>query len=227
METDVRIPMTTCAGCGDAIGVAVVDLGDGVFCSPRCKRLLGKRIRMKQWRSAHPELDRQRKRDSYQKHKARTLARQKQYYENNKQARREYNRSYREKDVEAARARKRLYYVRNREKCIVKIREWCAAHRDITYTYSRNRGMRKIRAIPVWLTKNDHKKINDLYRLAADATKRTGTRHVVDHIVPLRNPMVCGLHWQINLRVVPWRVNSRKSNKHVHNEPIQLSLLAA
>lgn len=43
-------------------------------------------------------------------------------------------------------------------------------------------------------------------------TQETGMLHVVDHIVPLSHPYVCGLTVPWNLEVVPWRVNSAKSN---------------
>lgn len=47
---------------------------------------------------------------------------------------------------------------------------------------------------------------------AAALTRATGTLHVLDHIVPLNHPLVCGLTVPWNLRVVPWRVNASKGN---------------
>ncbi len=35
---------------------------------------------------------------------------------------------------------------------------------------------------------------------------------VVDHVIPLQGRMVCGLHVEGNLRVVPASVNARKHN---------------
>lgn len=45
--------------------------------------------------------------------------------------------------------------------------------------------------------------------------------HVLDHIVPLSHPSVCGLNVPWNLRVVPWLVNATKGNKW---NPHQLEL---
>jgi 5-methylcytosine-specific restriction endonuclease McrA len=44
-------------------------------------------------------------------------------------------------------------------------------------------------------------------------TKATGERYVVDHIIPLSNPDVCGLHVPWNLRVITQEENLKKSNK--------------
>ena len=42
--------------------------------------------------------------------------------------------------------------------------------------------------------------------------QETGELHVVDHIVPKINPLVCGLHVPANLQVLHWRVNTQKAN---------------
>lgn len=43
-------------------------------------------------------------------------------------------------------------------------------------------------------------------------TAETGVQHSVDHIVPLKHPLVCGLHCPANLEVIPLKDNIRKSN---------------
>lgn len=43
-------------------------------------------------------------------------------------------------------------------------------------------------------------------------TAETGVQHSVDHIVPLIHPLVCGLHVENNLRIIPLAENIRKSN---------------
>jgi 5-methylcytosine-specific restriction endonuclease McrA len=38
-------------------------------------------------------------------------------------------------------------------------------------------------------------------------------KHEVDHIVPLKSPLVCGLHVEHNLQVIPATQNRRKHNR--------------
>lgn len=67
----------------------------------------------------------------------------------------------------------------------------------------------RIVATPLWA---DMKAIRDVYREAAELSARTGTPHNVDHVIPLQNPRVCGLHVHNNLRPLPAKVNGAKSN---------------
>lgn len=68
-------------------------------------------------------------------------------------------------------------------------------------------------ATPPWLTKEQKTAMKQLYIEAQRLTKLTGERYVVDHIVPLINEEVCGLHVPWNLRVITQDENLVKSNK--------------
>lgn len=74
-------------------------------------------------------------------------------------------------------------------------------------------------ATPPWLTRAQKTEIRALYQAAITLTKTTGEQYVVDHIVPLRSPDVCGLHVPWNLRVVTQVENLKKSNKLVDPTP--------
>lgn len=65
-------------------------------------------------------------------------------------------------------------------------------------------------AKPSWA--NDSK-IKVFYEFAALMSSVTGATYSVDHIDPLKNDLVCGLHCEANLRVVSLSENCAKSNK--------------
>ncbi len=67
------------------------------------------------------------------------------------------------------------------------------------------------RATPSWASQE---KIDAVYKLASDIEAMTGVPHATDHVVPLNNPMVCGLHVEHNLQVLTREENAKKGNRH-------------
>lgn len=65
--------------------------------------------------------------------------------------------------------------------------------------------------IPKWLTDEDRKKINAIYRESKHLSMETGLKHHVDHEIPLRGKTVSGLHVPSNLRVLTATKNLHKS----------------
>lgn len=65
---------------------------------------------------------------------------------------------------------------------------------------------------PPWASQE---KIRLIYQEAKVLSETTGIPHVVDHIVPRKHPLVCGLHNEFNLQILTRKENSRKSNKFV------------
>lgn len=72
------------------------------------------------------------------------------------------------------------------------------------------RKARKLKATPSWANKFF---IGEVYALAKDRSRKTTIGWHVDHIVPLANKLVCGLHCEHNLRVIPAKENHVKNNK--------------
>jgi hypothetical protein len=66
------------------------------------------------------------------------------------------------------------------------------------------------RATPAWA---DHALIDEIYSLTKLLSEQTGEVWEVDHIVPLRSPLVCGLHVPANLFPMRGLANARKGNK--------------
>jgi hypothetical protein len=55
--------------------------------------------------------------------------------------------------------------------------------------------------------------IEEIYDLARRRTASTGIKWSVDHIVPMKSELVCGLHVEHNLRVIPHVQNVSKRNR--------------
>lgn len=134
---------------------------------------------------------------------------------------REYNKRENVKD------RKNDWYLENREQVmaaaktcpIEKKREyqakWKANNKTWVLADTKARRRKHREATPPWLTRKQKSEIRQLYQIAITMTQTTGEQYVIDHIVPLRSDIVCGLHVAWNLRVITRAENLQKSNKHV------------
>jgi hypothetical protein len=89
-------------------------------------------------------------------------------------------------------------------------RLWHKRHPAKSAFISKTYQARKRKAVPAWA---NLERIQALYSLAAMFTSNTGDKWHVDHIIPIKNDLVCGLHVYENLRVVPATINLQKSNK--------------
>jgi hypothetical protein len=75
-----------------------------------------------------------------------------------------------------------------------------------------------VMSAPPWA---DRPAINELRDEARRLSAVTGVPHVLDHVIPLNHPDVCGLTVSANMRVITRKQNARKSN---HWNPHQLEL---
>jgi hypothetical protein len=167
------------------------------------------------------------KKVSYQKNKDKILAKNKQYYDKNSEA---INQKKKDRyDSELNKIQCSTYYLNNKEK-IRNINETWNKNNQETLRKSwrkyakknsanRNALAAKRRALkrnacPAWSNKefNDFA-IKEAYLLSKLRSNQTGFCWDVDHIIPLLNGIVCGLHVWNNLRVIPATQNRRKSNK--------------
>lgn len=108
----------------------------------------------------------------------------------------------------------RAYYESNKEKIKANVRErerkLGEALKPINAEKAMRRLARKRQATPAWACQEA---INAFYAQAAELTKSTGVQHHVDHVVPLQSRLVCGLHVEFNLAVLPRFDNQSKSNR--------------
>jgi len=68
----------------------------------------------------------------------------------------------------------------------------------------------KINATPNW---SEGDKIKIVYEKAKWLESLTGLKYHVDHIIPLNNKNVCGLHVWNNLQILEDKLNMSKNNK--------------
>ncbi len=126
---------------------------------------------------------------------------------------------------EASKAAGRRYYEKNKElvkaKASARPNEEKKLHKnkykkenpEIYRVLGNVRRRRHREATPSWLTPEQKQDIKQLYIEAQKITKLTGIRYEVDHIIPLINDSVCGLHVPWNLQVIPKTDNLKKANK--------------
>jgi hypothetical protein len=99
---------------------------------------------------------------------------------------------------------------KNKERIAQKNAEWERLNSDKAAAKQARRRSQKHLATPRWA---DPVAIFSYYALAKDLTKKTGVKFSVDHMVPLRSPLVCGLHVENNLQVIELSRNSAKRNR--------------
>lgn len=69
-----------------------------------------------------------------------------------------------------------------------------------------------ILSAPPWVWPTYRGELLGLQSRAVWESEMNGELHVLDHIIPINHPQVCGLTVPWNLRVIPWRVNASKGN---------------
>lgn len=95
-------------------------------------------------------------------------------------------------------------------------RDWERRNAHVVLAKTRKYQSRKLRAYPAWANKSA---IEAIYLRARELTKRLGVAMEVDHIVPLQGAIVCGLHVENNLQIIPMRKNRSKNNRHWPDKP--------
>jgi hypothetical protein len=95
-------------------------------------------------------------------------------------------------------------------------RKWASRNVPSVNANTARRRASKLQATPLWA---DREAIARLYAEAQKRTTETGIEHHVDHIVPLRSAIVCGLHCEANLQVLPGPTNVAKSNRYWPDMP--------
>lgn len=149
----------------------------------------------------------------------------------NKEKRRERDKKWRKANKEKVAAQDARRYAKNTARILARCKRYRATHSEETAASAKqwdidnaakrvamagDRRAKKRNATPKWANKFF---IDEIYDLARRRTKATGFKWHVDHIVPLKHPLVQGLHVEFNLQVIPASENSRKKNYYWPNMP--------
>ena len=120
--------------------------------------------------------------------------------------------AYREANREKERIRNREYGKRCAETVKARVKRWRKENPGKERAKSRLREAQKLNACPPWARKGDIKKEMQTHYLHAEWLEQvTSQSFHVDHIVPLQNDFVCGLHVPANLMVLEASQNISKN----------------
>lgn len=151
--------------------------------------------------------------------------RAKEWREKNIEVARNKSREFREKNPDYAPSYNKAYYKENKEKIKINTKRWREANREKLLPFNaarvNRRNASKRNATPKWA---NQELIAKLYAEAAVMTAKTGVTFHVDHIVPMQSKIVCGLHCESNLRVIPGKDNQSKGNRYWPDCPDDIAL---
>jgi len=147
----------------------------------------------------------------YRKENKETVqASQLRFRQENKEKVRKWGQEYYIKNKERIRDYHLEYVTANRQELYQKNREWKKKNRGACNAAEARRRAQKIQATPAWA---DQAAIKSLYEEAKRLQDLLGIEFHIDHVLPLQGELVCGLHVETNLQVVPATLNMKKSNK--------------
>lgn len=180
---------------------------------PDCKDC--KKSLVQTYRTSNPDTVQNAKKESYRKNKEKISRLRKIKYLSNKV---EINQKRREKysnNPEDHKKESIRYYYNNREKCLKRQKKLSKRHyvnnKSLYNAKAAKRRAQKINATPRWANTD---KIKLLYEKAKWLESVTGLQYEVDHIIPLQNDKVCGLHVWENLQILETELNKSKGNKY-------------
>ena len=118
--------------------------------------------------------------------------------------------AYAEKNVESIARNKAEYRNKNRDKTLSYLAYWRKEYKHKMCSYASKRRAFLLGATPPWA---DAVKIESIYEQAAMLNKlNPEIKYEVDHIIPLKNDLVCGLHTHDNMQILTADQNRAKKN---------------
>lgn len=183
-----------CTKCGEAKPLPSFAKNGSIGLHTSCKACQNKAHREK--RLANPAAAKAIDKARHERDRERRLLTMRKYSANNAEKRCALERNRYENNADAIKARNYAYRADNR---------------SLVYAWNNARRAAEKRATPAWA---DFAAMAKIYEQAARMSVELGCAVHVDHIVPLRGKMVCGLHVQTNLAPILAADNLRKGAKH-------------
>jgi hypothetical protein len=166
----------------------------------------------KQWRDDNVERKAAMNKAWKYANKDRIISVMKVWNAENKDCRAESGKAWRKANPERCIEIAKAWAAENPDKVNQKARTWRALNPHKVNAQSAKRRMVVDQAIPAWA---DLKEIQGFYKEAKRLEIQTGIKHHVDHDIPLRHRLVCGLHVAANLQILTATENLKKKNKFV------------
>ena len=146
----------------------------------------------------------------YEENKGYIIKRSSDYQRANSEHVNKKNKKWRAANPDKSSEYYQAYKNRHPGKTTEQRRLWKKSNPHLVTAATALRRAKKKNATPYWANSFF---INEAYQLARLRTSIFGFKWEVDHIIPLQSPIVCGLHVENNLQVIPATVNRFKGNK--------------
>lgn len=156
------------------------------------------------------QCNRARSKEKFLENKERYNANNRAHYEGHKEFYKEKAKKWSAENKEKRGEISRQYVKNNPEKRAETSRNNRTQNPGLYAAHYKARQQRKRKAMPAWANEEN---IKAIYRQCAFVTRITGIKHHVDHYFPLQSSLVCGLHNEYNLRIIPAAANLSKANK--------------
>lgn len=125
--------------------------------------------------------------------------------------------SYKKRKAAEISKKSKEYRLANKAKIAASAVDYGNRNPHVLNANTARRRATKLQATPKWANLFF---ILEAYALAKLRNKLLGGKWHVDHIVPLRSKLVCGLHNEHNLQVIPASINQTKGNRHWPDMPL-------
>jgi hypothetical protein len=143
-------------------------------------------------------------------------AKSRAWYAANKERAKATRKAWRQRNADRDAASVAAYQEANRDRLKAAAILWAKRNADLLAAKAARHRATKLRATPRWANQES---IAQMYNAARALSLLQNVDYHVDHIVPLRSKLVCGLHCEANLQILKGRENQTKSNRRWPDMP--------